>query len=213
MFEDLKRRAAAREQAKKILDKLPFECETISEIELVKLIEVRKKMQMLAEAYDQASAKGLTPDARQEYFEQTLKHLDQFIDLWKYKFTTADQDEANTNKYSVYYVTKSGVSLRLKRINLEKKELRGTVEPFMEKIYFDHPDTREISENPIIGWTVMEYCSPEFLELQKRDVIEGSFSSKIKKYKSAGKVIRVENVKDGLEHLGHEVNKIFFENP
>src|SRR3989338_10861265 len=171
-----------RQQLKKQLEMLPFECQEISGFELRKILEVKKILVRLIEAYDNAIARGADSKTKQDYFDQTLKHLDQFTTLWDAKFTTADADDKNPNNYSVYYMTKSGVSLRMKRINLEAKGLRAVAQPLMEKIVFEIPENNYISDQPIIGGTVQEYVSPEFLKLQEQDEIKGPFKSRIRRY-------------------------------
>jgi hypothetical protein len=108
-------------------------------------------------------------------------------------------------------VTKSGVSLRMKRANLEKRGLKDVTQPFMEKIFFSMPEDQTLSEKPIVRSIVEEYLSPEFLELQKQNEITAPLKSKIKKYIKAGKIVAVKNVENGLDHFGHEVNSILYD--
>jgi hypothetical protein len=207
--------AKLKVEREKELQSLPFECEVIDQLELNKLIEVRKKLEGLCDAYDSAVQRGASSAEKQDFFEQVLKNLDQFVYLWDSKFTTADTDDDNVHNHSVYYVTGSGVSLRLKRINLEKKGLRGCVEPFMEKIFFELLDGNGvISEKPVVGGYVMEFLSQEFSQLQKLDGnFKEPFKSKIRKYMEDGSVVFIECVKNAAhKHNGHQVNKIMFEN-
>ena len=201
-----------KKQFEQGLENLPYECQEISEFELLKLIEVRKTLEMLIKAYEVAVAKGIDSKTQQDYFDQTLKHLDQFVTLWDSKFTTGDIDDTKSENFSVYYQTKSGVSFRMKRVNLEKKGLRDVIQPFMERIYFNIPEDGTISESPVIHGIVEEYLSPEFLELQKQDKVSGPFKSRIRRYIKDGKVFSIQNVENGLNHSGHEVNSILFKN-
>jgi len=208
----LDKKVEEKRQLEQELEKIPFECQEISQFELLKIIEVRKKLEQLIEAYDAAIAKGIDSKTKQDYFEQVLKHLDQFTTLWNSKFTTGDIDDTDSQNYSVYYVTKSGVSLRMKRANLEKRGLKDVTQPFMEKIFFSIPEDQTLSEKPVVGGIVEEYLSPEFLELQKQDEVTAPFESKIRKYMKDGKIVAIKNVDNGLDHFGHEVNNIVYDN-
>ena len=208
----LDKKVEEKKQLEQALEEIPFECQEISQFELLKIIEVRKKLEQLIEAYDAAVAKGIDSKTKQDYFDQVIKHLDQFTTLWNSKFTTGDIDDPDSQNYSVYYMTKSGVSLRMKRVNLEKRGLKDVAQPFMEKVLFSMPESGTFSEKPIVQSIVEEYLSPEFLELQKQVEVTSPFESKIRKYMKDGKIIAVKNVENGLDHFGHEVNNIVYDN-
>ncbi len=151
-------------------------------------------------------------------------------EVWKYKFRTDSgfkvrgrRPYAEEND-SIYYVTPSGVSLRLKRTLLRIEGLKGVCQEYMEKTFFfkdyKHSRTQDnivfysedtISETPQIGWHVEEECSKDFENLMNTDKVQSSFPSRVK-------IIQTQNEKgiavDGKHwsHSGHPVSEIIFVN-
>jgi hypothetical protein len=141
--------------------------------------------------------------------------LDRYDNIWQYKFSTGDLDKdgkpLSPEKDSIYYMTRSGASLRLKMTNRDKG-LRKVVQPFSEFIYFMQTKD-DISETPKIGYITQEFFSQEFLDLLENGQIPSDdYVSSIKKYFEDNKLTAVTAPKSALKHDGNLVNKIYFEN-
>ncbi len=179
--------------------------------------EIGKNLEGLAVHYEKFSTEELRRLVNirknlDEYIEKNtdLKDICDFLDsldIWAYKFTTGEE-KTNEND-SLYYITSSGVSLRLKMANKEKG-LPEVIQPFMEHISFME-ETYYPSETPKLGLVTSEYCSNEFYDIQKQNEVNEPFESKVKKYYKDGKLYFVEKPKNLYhEHAGNPVNKTFF---
>jgi len=154
-------------------------------------------------------------DLENRHLEQVIQFLDS-LDIWKTKFTTRDEnrfasDEEKNDTDSIYYVTKTGQSLRLRKYGLLKDGLSGSIEPFMEKIFYidnqyeNFRDRANVSEQAESGLFVMEYTTDEFQEAQN-DSEAQEFRSRIKRYEKDGKIIYLNPV-DGYRHRGYSINR------
>lgn len=150
------------------------------------------------------------------HLEQVLKFLDS-LDIWKTKFTTRNdgrlisEDEKEATD-SIYYVTQGGQSLRLRKHGLLEQGLSGSIEPFMEKIFFvdkqwDNPNDRaKVSDKVKKGSFVMEYVTDEFL-LAQNNPANNEFVSRIKRYKKGSKIVYLNPV-DGSKHRGYAIHNL-----
>jgi ribonucleotide reductase alpha subunit len=227
-----------REQHKKELENFPFEQQTIPIPEIKQLHLVNSFLEKTMEKYkkelelisglisEKDSQISLEVFAKVKKLEQktisdVIDGLDQ-LDIWSYKFSTLSQGIAEdlektsserTPDDSIYYMTPSGASLRLKMAN-RNRGAKTIIEPIMEKIFFEKvgADGKDLSEVPKIGYNVVEYATQEFFNLMaaKDTKIGSAYKSSIKKYNQGGKIEipKLENVK--YSHEGSPVNKIFF---
>lgn len=154
-------------------------------------------------------------DLENRHLEQVVQFLDS-LDIWKTKFTTRDEnrfasDEEKNDTDSIYYVTKTGQSLRIRKYGLLKDGLSGSIEPFMEKIFYidnqyeNFRDQANVSEQAESGLFVMEYTTDEFLNAQNNSESE-EYKSRIRRYEKDGKIIYLNPV-DGYRHRGYLVNR------
>lgn len=200
------------------LDGLPKHRETYRKSELESIIEVEKRLRDFIANFDQATVN--LPEKSTEYqaiceryIEQVLRYLDQ-QSFWTYKLTTEDSGGASfdqpleyTDHDSVYYVTQSGISLRLKR-SVSGLGLGTVIQPFYEKIVFKMPNTDLKETEPHIGAQVTEYRSNEFAEVVKSGKVSKDIESSNEIYTKDGKVFFVAS-NDPRPHIGDRVNKIF----
>jgi len=144
------------------------------------------------------------------------------LDLWKSKFSTecaggpsnSVELQESSSDDSIYYMTLSGATLRLKMVNINEG-LESVIQPFMEKVIFESP-SRTISEIPQIGHRVSEYFSLNFnLAIQEGDV--SLYKPVLDIYQQDRKIKAVTrfNEKTGfispsVDHYGDRVNKLFF---
>jgi hypothetical protein len=144
-----------------------------------------------------------------KYLTQTISYLDN-LTIWQHKFTTRNEDSTKSEEEladtdSLYYVTKSGQSLRIKKYDLIKNWLSQSIQPFMEKIFFTGEDQAS-SDIPETRRYVVEYYTDEFISDQtKADATE--FKSRIRKYEKDGKTIYLNPI-DGHMHRGYPINRI-----
>ncbi|MBU1033063.1 MAG: hypothetical protein ABII13_02160 [Patescibacteria group bacterium] len=214
VLEHLKQR---RNKFLKELEQLPKQRETYKKQELEAIFEVEKRLQVFIKEFDQAAAifsKG-SPEYKalcEKYIEQVMQILDQG-DFWAYKFTTEDSGGAAsdqpfefTDQDSVYYMTQSGISLRLKR-SVSELGLGVVIQPFYEKIVFGQSDSDVKDTEPQIGGRVTEFRSAEFCDLLNGDEVSGDLESTNEIYLKDGKIFFV-NSNDPKPHEGDRVNRI-----
>ncbi len=185
-----------------------------------------------------------------DYKNKQLEELTKFIEnqpIWKYKFSTdshlqynryldfrfkgdgsesKEYDEENSfagqSKDSIYYISQSGVSLRLKKSllfqhgvkdmlqkpqdliifrdwELEAEDMKSDLEGANKIVSFP---TKAVSFEPKIGYYVEEFYT-KGIDSQKND-------DRVSKIciNNEGEKILVKNFDD--MHAGHQVNKIYF---
>lgn len=192
-------------------------------------------------------------DFRNYQFEKLVKYIES-KPIWKYKFSTnyaftlgqyhnfnfkgdgsesREVDEYNSfagqSRDSVYYVSNSGMSLRLLRNQLLDKGIEAVLQKPQEFVLFlnireQHRNDIRIDEKfsdieginyqnmpaeivsmqPKLEYNVVEYSTRDF-----NQNIDSSkdFESKIKTNRDDNRII-VENYDD--IHTGHQINRIFF---
>jgi len=205
-----------RMEVKAFLERKSYKNEKISKTELANLFRIKERLTELAYEYEKLEKGGELNSEQKKlsFFDEVTRWLDK-ESVWKWKFTTSSADdssslEINPTNDSVYYVSRSGVSLRLKKTNLFEKGLKGTIQPFAETIFFINPENKKISETPQEEYWVVEYTSQEFHNLEKGGKADKDFISPIKKFlNDAGKLFFVEEpVNLFHRHEGHAVNRI-----
>lgn len=155
--------------------------------------------------------------ARKVVLEIT-KYLDA-SDVWSKKFTTmigggmTDTLELS-DEDSKYYLTKSGLSMRLKRAALaDGLSLKDVIQPIAELILFRNPQSgdgqEEYSRIPKIGWTTIDYITPEFGKYIGAKKQELDFQSPLVTFEKKGYIVAVAGPKDVWIHHGHRVNMIY----
>jgi hypothetical protein len=208
------------------IEQLPFEQSTFSKDEL---ITVRALTRVLNDYLDKfEKQKSMNDKISQSFssFPKGKEHefkvltammnmLDKCDHVWSSKFSTESQgtgkDLVETPNDSVYYMTKSGASIRFKMANLEKG-IRRVIQPFAEFIYFHNPELGN-SEAPKIGYFTQEYFTQEFEDMcTRKEEIDGDYQSSIKKYYQDGRFVAAPKTdKVTFQHNGSPVNKVYFE--
>lgn len=209
-----KRNALMRE-----LESLPRHRETYQKQELEVVVRVNKQLQGFVDNFNLGVTKQTlslgSPEYQslcKQYIEQVMRYLDQ-EHFWAHKFTTENTGGASSSQPlessaddSVYYTTRSGISLRLKR-SVSDRGLGVVIQPFYEKIIFELPDSRLKLEEPKIGTRVTEYRSDEFRDLLKRGEVSNDFVSTNEIFLKDGKIFLVSS-NDQKPHEGDRVNNI-----
>jgi hypothetical protein len=159
-----------------------------------------------------------------EYSKYTHENFETFIDnLKKSEEIHKRNSFAGQNFNSLYYISNSGVSLRLNISDLHPNgNIEATIQPLEElTICIDEitdPDNNEaiskidseefpskiVSFDPKIGYRVEEFGTNDLRDLKK-----GDFASKIQVLKNNDKII-IKNF--DASHPGHYINKIYFKN-
>lgn len=144
------------------------------------------------------------------------------LTIWSAKFSTECSGGAgptvpiqdyNPDTDSIYYTTPSGVTMRLKVVELGDG-LQSVVQPFTEKSLFFGPNN-EISSQPRKGYTVEEYFSPSFTSAVKNGSPE-SYKPTLNVYNEGNSIKVISHAMDNGEesfesdHNGDRINKIFF---
>jgi len=228
------------EKRKEKLKDVSFYNETISKDEIRRLCIAQKFLSDCVESFEEdlVLLKNTLTESSLEYKKQAevklhskLLEMENGLDgmnLWVSKFSTdhssgggpvSEGISINPEKDSIYYVTASGASLRIRKVGLEdgKFNLRGVVQPFAEKICFYDYSQRDtfrkfaISLTPEIGSTVHDFFGSAFRDMIKEEEINHDFVSAIKIYKKDDKVVDIVAPEGHTEHNGDFVNKIFFQ--
>lgn len=191
----------------------------VSEENLAEKIEYDKQLEIAKKQLYETKCRIYRPiiDLENRYLEKTIQFLDS-LNIWKTKFTTRKEsdlvsEEEKEATESIYYVTKSGQSLRIRKYSLLKDGLAESIEPFMEKIFYidkqyeDSYNRSNVSEQVEKGLFVVEYTTDEFQEAQNNPDAQ-EFISRVRRYEKDGKIIYLNPV-DGYKHRGYSVNKIY----
>ncbi len=213
---DLRRRD---EEQKKLIAGLPVIHETYSAQELVEIAQVRKQLEVIIAAFNVRVA-GLdkkSPEyvkAAQPEVAKMIAYLDG-LPLWKFKFSTEigagvvgplKEDALD----SLYYMTASGIAMRLRRVSLTEGVGLGVVaQPFMEKIRFCNAREGRFEGEPTLGLVVEDYTTRAFEERLKNPGEKSDFVSPIAVWVKNGKPVAVGGPSDVHIHNGDRVNKIF----
>ena len=229
-----------KREAEAYLETLPYETETIPADELKQVITINGVLDAAIRTYDRRIAdlrtqhreegnpntfQDLVDEINRETFHGLIKVFDK-LDIWSAKFSTDSGGDArqapeqNPREDSIYYMTSSGICLRLKAVNLPlgfkrenlEADIRGPIQPFNEKVFFVGRGGK-FSEKPEIGLEVREYTTIGFNRILRDKKVDGDYQSSIKTYhQQDGKLVAITKPKDlYCHHEGHLVNKIFFE--
>ncbi len=216
-FDLIRHLTQRRERFIRELEKLPHHRETFRRQELENVLGVKKKLQAMVEDFDRAASRlSEGSPAYRGLCEQYIKRVMQGLDrenFWAYKFTTENVSGIPlgpalefSDVDSVYYITRSGISLRLKR-SISEEGLGTVIQPFFEKIIFGLPDSGLSVTEPLVGSRVTEYRSKEFYDLLNQERILGDFASPNEIYVKDGKIFYVKS-NDRSPHEGDRVNGI-----
>ncbi len=213
---DMQRRG---EEQKRLLVGSSVVHETYSAQELVQIAEVREQLDMMVAEFNVRVA-GLPKDSlgyMKEVGPEVAKmvaYLDS-LPIWKFKFSTEigasvvgplKEDELD----SLYYMTASGISMRLRRASLpEGYGLGAVVQPFMEKVRFCDMRAKRFESEPTLGLTVEDYASREFEERLKNAGEKDDFVSPLAVWMKDEKPVAFGGPDDVRIHNGDRVNKIF----
>ncbi len=213
---DIQRR---EEERKRLLIGSTIVHETYSAQELAQIAQVRERLDMMVARFDVQVA-GL-PKNSPEYMRvakpevaKMVAYLDS-LPLWKFKFSTEigasvvgplQEDERD----SLYYMTASGISMRLRNASLEEGHgLNRVAQPFMEKVRFRDPQTKRFESVPTLGSTVEDCVTREFEERLKNWGEKSDFVSPLATWVKDGKPLAFGGPDDVSIHNGDRVNRIF----
>lgn len=214
-FDEILKNLVANKDA--FLKRLELSQKEVFSVDDTELPKIRKIQQLLTTFQNERTA-----NQNQHEVLNELESLLDRVTLWGAKFATENSGGAgahiplqsyNRQTDSLYYVTPSGVSLRLKTINIEKG-IAEVIQPFAEKIIFVGPN-HESSEVPKEGYNVEEYLSGSF----SRAVNKGdAYTPSLEVYRESGSIIAIASDYDerirrrsvSPAHEGDRVNKIFF---
>lgn len=204
-------RQAKLEQSEQSRDIIPAQ-------ELKNLAEIRRKIREYKKI-DRLNRESLSTNLQkkltsQETILRVFKYLFDNLDTWQYIFTSGDSGIYDDDSF--YFVTKSGVSLRVKLASLEEDNgLDHSVQPFMDKIFYNKwsGGKKERIEKPKLGFTVEEYLTEKFYALQDSpDAGSTDHQSEIIRYTAPdGSLDFSPASKVWHHHNGHEVNYILWD--
>ncbi|GEM_PF-3552858 len=226
VLDELDSQARRREKS---LEGIPFHSDTIPAEEMRKIIEASEVCRQFIQGTENqiaelaASFGGDSAQFEEEknaLLKKQLADLEASLDrlpFWNRKFSTDNTNNGalaeapiaeNPERDSIYYITPSSVSLRLKKVNLING-LNAVVNKFAEKIFFVRK--REISLEPKLGYTVEEYFGEDFSNIIISGQVSFDFQSAIKTFQSSDGKIRDVIPTNGKteKHDGDRVNKIF----
>ena len=211
-----------RKELEDEVSRLPVARETYSEHELTQIININSKLNSFVSNFNTRFS-GLDRSSPQYIFEsqsainEVIRYLDD-LPVWRYKFSTEASggnivgEVEHSDIDSIYYMTESGISIRLKRSAVvEGYDFKTIIQPFMEKIFFRYGSRAQetMEGKPKLGLSVVDYCSTEFKERIKTSDKEGDFTSPLVVYIKEGKPFIVAGPDDMYVHNGDRVNKIF----
>lgn len=190
-------------------------------------------------------------DFRNEQFEKLVQYIES-KEIWKHKFSTnysfnlGQYDEidfkgdgsesryydelnafAGQSRDSLYYVSKSGLSLRLKRSLLHEKGISSVLQEPQELILFfnrreqqrrdldikesfneiDNLNAIDFPSELVSFEPKLEYNAFEFSKFDFNKNTNSGYTSSIQIIENQGRTI-VKNYDN--EHPGHQINKIYF---
>ncbi len=215
----LKLEKTERDEFFKRLEKEVPEVQLIGKKEMKKIKEIDRELDDFVAAFKKETD-GVERGSPKyiEICNTYIKEVEEWLDLkkiWSYKFSTErgggiNEELTQGPEDSLYYMTSSGVSLRLKRSIVAKEGLGNAIQPFYEKIKFERLPEDKISEEPVLGYFVREHTTQKFWDEVKKPETTDDFDSEIEKYNVDGKTyyITPKGVKVHL-HDGDIVNQIF----
>lgn len=190
---------------------LPFSCPIIParEFDQLKVINywLKKIMEQCEKEFQsqlQGSRKTLK-DIEMAIIPEVMRELDK-LDIWTYKFSTGGPKKSPND--SIYYMTASGVSLRLK-MAARHDEGERIIRPLKENIHF-LGDAGRLSEEPKLQYTTEEYATQDFYDQLEELKTGSSYYSTIRKYNRNGKIEIPEPANVKRSHGGNPVNYFYF---
>jgi len=156
-----------------------------------------------------------------EYREAANKQIDEIVgfldnsDFWATRFTTAigsGSDAVSTSSLdSVYYMTRSGVSLRIKRSVIDDGyKFKNAVQPFMELTLFGNPHSEQerFKQLPENGLWVKDFLTPGFEDLISKQNGGKEYHSPLHMHEKDGWIVGVTGPDNVWIHEGDRVNSI-----
>lgn len=208
------------------LEGVPFHYDVIPASEIEGLRTVRQMVLARISQYEtELGTLGLTAqdsenqqvkDLNSRHFASMESALDEAFE-WKAKFLTesgggGEEIGEDSEHDSIYYITPSNASLRLRRQSFQDGlGLRGVVQPIAGKIWYITPGKQnEIEREPRVGLYIREAITDGFLNrVRGQSKNDGDYRSTIEVYEEEGKILHV-NAKAADIHEGDRINKIFF---
>ncbi|PIZ00755.1 hypothetical protein COY62_01190 [bacterium (Candidatus Howlettbacteria) CG_4_10_14_0_8_um_filter_40_9] len=203
----------------KELETLPQSTETFTAQELQQIVHTKQHLSENIARFNQEAQQMMAQPIEygalcDQFIEKTTKYLDS-LDMWTAKFSTecsggrSEGPLETTPDDSVYYMTSKGISLRLKKAN-RGKGLGQVIQPFFEKIVFVSSENRDVVERPELGFSVREYITRDFFNLQNQSSANEDYHSGLKIYYKNDRIFYIKTPDSAPEkHEGDRVNKIF----
>src|SRR3989344_4121713 len=209
------------------LKQLPKDLQEVPTEELKSMIEVMRFVRDFLTKYE-AEAGAMSPDQKlrssREKFNELCRNLDK-MSIWAAKFSTENAGGAsdaipmepfNQEIDSLYYVTCSGMSLRLKTAELAEG-LSSVVQPVAERILFDiREGERSMVTSVTLKSRVVEYFSDSLNQTLDNGTAT-TYQPKFFAYKDGKETITVANFDEKQNkfvypsfHRGDRVNSVFF---
>ncbi len=197
--------------------------ETYSQVEITRLQEIRRHIDAMVADFEQQSV-SLRVGTR-EYIETARKTLSEVIsylnglNIWSQKFTTMvgggmDDELKISDEDSIYYLTRSGLSMRVKRAALlDGHALKISIQPVMDLLLFQNPEVQsereEYVKTPTLGWIAKDYLTSEFKKRMQDDKSNDDFQTPLVTFEKGGVIVGVAGPADAWIHGGDRVNEIF----
>ena len=191
---------------------LPFSCLVISgkEFGQLKIINywLKKIMEQCEKEFTSQShdSRKTLRGIEMGIIPEVMRELDE-LDVWTCKFSTGNPKISCND--SVYYMTASGVSLRLK-MAARYEEGERIIQPLMENIHFLGSDKSDLSEDPKMEYITIEYATQDFLEMLTISKAGSDYHSTIRIYNRNGKIEIPKHGNIKYSHGGNPVNHIYF---
>jgi len=213
------------------LEGVPYHSETISATEMRSIAMARKicrefvdrSAQYVRDLESQFGKGAEFETKKKEHLKTELANLERALDMlpiWKEKISTESEGggaspcseeplTVNPETDSVYYITPSGSSLRLKKTIIDEG-LGNVFSRFAERIIFVGPKMK-ISVQPIKGFSVREYFTETFSDRLGSENVAHDFNSRLRIYEKDGDIKAIVMPEDDTSepHAGDRVNKIF----
>jgi hypothetical protein len=202
-----------REERKSLnrLESLPYD---INEVNPEELHMVRNIFQVLQRHVSDVieNVKTQTLEEKAAAYRESLAEIIKWMDGrdWAAKFSTSVRDDfedlSEHGDDSLYYMTASGITIRLKRVMFDEGFDQIVRSP-KEKCFFRERGSGIFLPQPKVGCYVEEFSSPEFIEAMEgnTDVVKSS----LRLFKNSDGSYAGARSK-GIRHPGHAVNRIFW---
>ena len=197
----------SKQYAESLID-LPFSCQVIpgKEFDQLRVINywLKKTMEQCEKEFQSQplGSRKTLKDIEMGIIPEVIRELDK-LDIWTYKFSTGGPKRSPND--SIYYMTESGVSLRLK-MAARYEEGERIMRLLKENVHF--LGDAGLSEEPKLQYTTEEYATQEFYDQLEELKTGRDYHSTIRKYKRNGKIEIPRPTNITRSHVGNPVNHL-----